>query len=272
MTDKLLDRIGALLAKAESTDSTAEAEALVAKAQQLATHHAVDLATARQRTQRRDRREHVTQRKIMLGRRGQAGLRHRVLLFVTVAHVNDVQVDIARDSSYVLVFGFPSDIDVVEALAGSLATQMTAAATAAIQRGEHLDDYYWSDAAGTWRTDARVFRSAFNEGFVTTIGQRLAQARAAALADDGPSQAAASPAGAAAGPTGAELVLVAKAAEVAAYHQQHSDASGTWRGARRPDQPWSPRGQAEGERAGRAARLGGQRRLAGARAELPPTG
>ena len=44
-----MDRIDALLAKAESTDSTHEADALVAKAQQLATLHAVDLATARQR-------------------------------------------------------------------------------------------------------------------------------------------------------------------------------------------------------------------------------
>ena len=263
MSDKLLDRIGALLAKAESTDSLHEAEALVAKAQQLATTHAVDLATARQRTARRHRREQVTQTKVVLGRRGESGLRHRVQLFVVIAHVNDVQVDVARDSTYVLPFGFPSDLDVVDALYGSLATQMTAAATAAIRRGEHREDQYWSDAAGGWRSDARVFRTNFNDGFVTTIGQRLAEARAAALrapTGDAPAD------GAMPRPSGAELVLVAKAEEVHAYHRSHSDARGTWRGGSRG--PWSPGGRAAGERAGRTARLGAQPQLPGARGSL----
>ena len=266
MTDKLLDRIGALLAKAESTDSLHEAEALVAKAQQLATTHAVDLATARQRTARRHRREQVTQRKVRLGRRGETGLRHRILLFVGIAHVNDVQVDVARDSTYVLAFGFPSDLDVVDALYGSLATQMTAAATAAIRRGEHREDRYWSDAAGAWRTDARVFRTNFNDGFVDAISERLAQARAAALA--GPDAAADPDSSAPTGRTGAELVLVAKAEEVQAYHRTHSDARGTWRGSRAAA-PWSPGGRAAGERAGRSARLGAQPQLPGARGSLP---
>ena len=266
MTDKLLDRIGALLAKAESTDSLHEAEALVAKAQQLATTHAVDLATARQRTARRHRREQVTQRKVSLGRRGETGLRHRVQLFVVIAHVNDVQVDVARDSTYVLAFGFPSDLDVVDALYGSLATQMTAAATAAIRRGEHRDDQYWSDAAGGWRSDARVYRTNFNDGFVATIGERLAQARAAALrAPDGAALDGVNGQGAARA-SGAELVLVAKAEEVQSYHHTHSDARGTWRGGSRG--PWSPGGRAAGERAGRSARLGAQPQLPGPRGSL----
>lgn len=265
MTEKLLDRIGALLAKAESTDSLHEAEALVAKAQQLATTHAVDLATARQRTARRHRREQVTQRKVALGRRGETGLRHRVQLFVVIAHVNDVQVDVARDSTYVLAFGFPSDLDVVDALYGSLATQMTAAATAAIRRGEHRDDQYWSDAAGGWRSDARVYRTNFNDGFVATIGERLAQARAAALhAPDGD---AGDGVNGRAGAGGAELVLVAKAEEVQSYHRTHSDARGTWRGGSRG--PWSPGGRAAGERAARSARLAAQPQLPGARGSLP---
>jgi hypothetical protein len=263
VTEKLLDRIGALLAKAESTDSLHEAEALVAKAQQLATQHAVDLATARQRTQRRNRREPLTQRKVTLGRRGERGLRHRVLLFVAIAHVNDVQVDVARDSTYVIAFGFPSDLDVVEALHGSLATQMTAAATAAIRRGDHKEDRYWSDAAGTWRSDARVFRTSFNDGFVAAIDQRLSEARAAALRDRPTA------AGTSASATGAELVLVAKAAEVAQYHAATSDARGTWTGARN-GAAWSEGGHEAGQAAGRRARLRGQDALAGARGELHP--
>ena len=267
MTEKLLDRIGALLAKAESTDSLPEAEALVAKAQQLATLHAVDLATARQRTARRQRREQVAQRKLALGRRGEQGLRHRIALFVSVAHVNDVKVDVARDSTYVLAFGFPSDIEVVEALYGSLATQMTTAATEAIRRGDHRRDRYWSDAAGGWRTDARVFRSAFNDGFIVTIAQRLADARATALAAD----VRATP-GAAAQPTAGALVLVAKAAEVDSFHHETSEARGTWTGGARAGAPWSPGGRAAGEKAGRRARLASQHSLPGARAQLPRRG
>ena len=265
MTEKLLDRIGALLAKAESTDSAHEAEALVSKAQQLATLHAVDLATARQRTQRRQRREQVEQRKLALGRRGEMGLRHRVLLYVQVAHVNDIEVDVARDSTYVVAFGFPSDLEVVDALYASLATQMTAAATAAIKRGEHKADPYWSDAAGAWRTDARVFRSAFNEGFIAAVSARLREARAVALAADRPADAPANQR------SGGELVLVAKAAEVTAFHRQTSDARGTWRGQRHPGAPSSPSGRRAGRAAGRAARLSSAPAIGGAKGAVGPT-
>lgn len=264
MTEKLIDRIGALLAKAESTDSAHEAEALVAKAQQLATLHAVDLATARQRTQRRNRREQVEQRKRVLGRRGEAGLRHRVLLFVAIAHVNDVKVDVARDSTYVLTYGFPSDLEVVDALHGSLATQMTAGANAAIKRGDHKEEMYWSEAAHAWRSDARVFRSAFNDGFIAAVSERLRKARAAALAGDP-----VTPVAAHQPKTGAELVLVAKAAEVESFHAVTSDARGTWRGNGRSGAPASPGAHKAGRAAGRNARLAGQQAIAGARGDLP---
>lgn len=262
MTEKLLDRVGALLAKAESTDSTHEAEALVAKAQQLATLHSVDLAVARQRTQRRNRREQVTQRKIGIGRRGEMGLRHRVLLFVAVAHVNDVTVDVARDSTYVIAFGFPSDLEVTQALHASLSTQMTAAVTAAIKRGEHKEDRYWSEAAGGWRSDARVYRSAFYEGFIAAVGKRLSEARSAALAEGDARGTEGAPA------PGGELVLLAKAAEVQAFHAATSDARGSWRGAVSAQAATSYGAHRAGRRAGRNARLAGQRSIAGARGHL----
>ena len=262
MTEKLLDRVGALLAKAESTDSSHEAEALVAKAQELATIHSVDLAMARQRTQRRHRREQPEQRKQVIGKRGQTGLRHRVALFVAIGHVNDLVIDVARDATYVLSFGFPSDLDVVETLYGSLATQMTAAANAAIKRGDHREHPYWSDAAMGWRTDARVYRSAFSEGFIETIGGRLRDARAATIATRRPDDQVEHS-------TGAELVLVAKAAEVASFHRATSDARGTWSAAGRSGSPWSEGAHHAGGRAGRTARLAAPREISGARGDLP---
>lgn len=258
MNEKLLERIGALLAKAESTDSAHEAEALVAKAQELATLHAVDLATAREARDRRHRRETPVQRRVIIGRRSEQGRRHRVNLFLAVAHANDVRVDVARDSTYVLAFGFPSDLEVVEALYASLATQMAAAANAAVRRGAHREEVYWSASARAWRSDARVFRTAFNHAFVVTVGHRLWTAREAAL------QRSAAEAGVA---SSGALVLARKADEVDAFHRDASEARGTWRGGSSPV-AWSAAGLQAGEAAGRAARLTAQQALAGARGEL----
>jgi hypothetical protein len=263
MNDKLLQRIGALLAKAESTDSPHEAEALVAKAQQLATLHAVDLAVARAHSAERRREQTPVQRKVVIGRRREQGLGQRVQLYLTVAHVNDVRLDVARDSTYVLVYGFPSDLEVVEALFASLATQMVAAANAAIKRGEHREELYWSEAAAGWRSDARVFRTAFNHGFVAAISERLQEARERALAQD---VVAASPAGAGSTTTGA-LVLARKADEVDAFHLRTSEARGYWRG-RTTTVAWSEAGHASGRTAGHAARLTGSHPIGGARAAL----
>lgn len=265
MSEALLERIGALLAKAESTDSPHEAEALTAKAQQLATLHAVDLASARERVRARHRRDTPVQRKITIGTRNEQGRRHRVNLFSVIAGVNDVHIDVARNSTFVLAFGFASDIEVVEALYASLATQMVAAANAAIRRGEHKAEEYWSHASGTWRTDARVFRTAFNVGFVATVGKRLAEAREAALADE---QAADGPGGDHVGGSSAgALVLARKADEVEAFYRRTSRARGTWRGGRGPV-AWSEAGHRSGRAAGRTARLTASRSLSGTPGEL----
>lgn len=264
MSEKLLDRVGALLAKAESTDSAAEAEALVAKAQEIATLHAVDLAVARARSQRSRRRQTPAQRKIVIGRPREQGRRHRIHLFLAVAGVNDVLVDIARDSTYVLAFGFPSDLEVVEALYASLATQMVATANAAIARGEHRHEEYWSQAAGTWRCDARVFRSAFNAGFVRAIGDRLRAAHDAALSQRRPARQTDDGAEALDG----ALVLARKADEVDAYYHSASRARGTWRGGGSRPVAWSQAGHSAGHAAGRAARLQPARPLPGARGAL----
>lgn len=259
MTEKLLDRIGALLAKAESTDSPHEAEALTAKAQQLATLHAVDLATARERSERRRERETPVQRKLVIGRRRQQGLRQRVALFCVIAWVNDVRLDVARDSTHVIVFGFPGDLEVVEALYASLVTQMVAAGNSAISRDEHRSEAYWSDAAGTWRSDARVFRSSFNHGFIAAVRDRLQAARDAALAVNGntPER-----------PGSGALVLARKADEVDEFHRRTSDARGTWRGGGLGSVAYSEAGARSGRRAGHEAQLAPSRPVDGARGEL----
>lgn len=244
MTDRLVDRVGKLLAQAEGTDNEHEAAAFVERAQQLATEHAVDLelARARQRTrQHRGGGEPLGQERLAVGERGRRGNRHRVLLYSVVAAANDVMVNVAHDSSYVLGFGHRSDLEVVERLWSSLAVQMTAAAQRRMDRGEHR-------AAGV---SGLSWRLSFYDGFIDAVAERLQRARAAAIAQVRPVERVGEPS--------AALVLRDKSERVKSFYATASDARGSWRGA------WSGR-----TRSSRAARDSG--RTDGARADLGQSG
>lgn len=236
--DRLVDKVGKLLAQAEGTDNEHEAAAFVERAQRLATEHAVDLERARARQRDRHRRdggEPLVQERLHVGVRGRRGNRHRVLLYVAVARVNDVLVNISRDSTFVLGFGYRADLEVVERLWASLAVQMTGAAQRRLDAGEHR-------GAGV---PALSWRLSFYDGFIAAIGERLAAARERAVAD----QLRVVPAGE---PTAA-LVLRAKADRVQSFYATASDARGSWRGAHtgRTAVSGSARqaGRAEGQRA-----------------------
>ena len=214
--DRVVDLVGKLLAQAEGTDNEHEAAAFVERAQQLATAHAVDLERARARQRDRTRRpdEPLEQDRLDVGERGRRGNRHRVLLYVAVARANDVLVNVASDSTYVLGFGHRADLDVVETLWTSLAVQLTAAAQRRLDHGEHR-------AAGV---PAVSWRLSYYDGWVATVAQRLAAARERALAADrGDPQDDAGPS--------AELVLRTKGERVQEFYARASQARGSWRGA-----------------------------------------
>lgn len=263
---KTMERIAALIAKAESTTHPEEAHAFIAGAQRIATANAIDLAVARQHAQRADRREGLAQRRLDIGPpRAHANAR-LVKLFITVAWHNDVRCTIVRGNTSVTMFGFGSDMDVVEALYSSLAVQMVTAAHGAIRRGEHRrpENHYFSERTWEYRSDARTFKANFYEGFVAAIDQRLAGAREQAVTDaqrsaDGDVQG--DPGGSIA------LVLRSKAATVQRYFEgETSDVRGTWKGATTATHI---RGAREaGRRAGRSAALSGTGRLGG-RSALP---
>jgi hypothetical protein len=242
--DRLVDRIGKLLAQAEGTDNEHEAAAFVERAQQLATEHAVDLELARARQRDRQHRggsEPLVQERLEVGQRGRRGNRHRVLLYTVVAGANDVLVNVAADSTYVLGFGHRSDLDVVERLWSSLAVQMTAAAQRRLDRGEHRA----SGVAGlSWRLS-------FYDGFIHEVGDRLQRGRETAIAQVRPAEEAGAPS--------AALVLREKGERVKSFYDTTSDARGSWRGA------WSGRTQRS-----RSAAASG--RSDGARADLGQPG
>lgn len=229
--ERLLDKIGKLLAQAEGTDNEHEAEAFVTRAQELATAYAVDLELARARQQARRLagvEETFEQRKVVIGDKGKRGNKQLVFLYLGIAQVNDVMVNVATDSTFVLGFGYPADLDVVEQLWASLATQMASAASRRLRAGEN------------GRIHATSWRLSFYEGWVHAVATRLERARAHAV-EVAPS-------------TGA-LVLREKAERVRAFHDKESSARGTWRGGRGDRQVHGSAWRA-GEKDGRNARLG----------------
>lgn len=137
MSEKGLLVIGKLLRKAETTDSREEADALMAKAQELATRYSIDLAVARHAGAQDAQRELVEEREVVLGRPGQKHLKVLSSLFVQLAHLNDCSVLHRGGDASVYPVGFGSDLDTVEALYRSLAAQMAAAADDWLATGEH---------------------------------------------------------------------------------------------------------------------------------------
>jgi hypothetical protein len=243
VTDRLVDRVGKLLAQAEGTDNEHEAAAFVERAQQLATEHAVDLELARSRQRERHQRsahEPLTQEQLQVGAKGQRGNRHRVLLYVAVAAANDVLVNVAHDSTYVLGFGHASDLAVVERLWTSLAVQMTTAAARRMDRGEHRRT---GIAGQSWRLS-------FYDGFVAAVGDRLREARDRAVAAAQNTLDERIEGGSAA------LVLRAKADRVTSFYESASQARGSWRGAAAGRTQVSRQARASGAADGRRADLG----------------
>ncbi|TQF67097.1 DUF2786 domain-containing protein [Rhodococcus spelaei] len=260
-SEKMLARIGGLLRQAESTTNPHEAQAFMEAAQRLATATSIDLAVARSHTSQRERRATPVQRSIRIGETGKKGLRTYVHLFVSIAAANDVQCDVAHNSTQVFAYGFDTDIDACEALYSSLLLQMVRASDAFIRSGAHRP------VAGV------TARLNFQLAFAARIGERLATAKREAEADAIRADAIradtvrADLAGAAPEPTGTALVLRDKQIELSDFYQQTSQARGTWRGSKATVAP-SAKARRAGDRAGREARLGPSPELPAGRRQL----
>jgi hypothetical protein len=173
-TQTWLSRVQALLAKAESTEFPDEAEALVAKAQDLMARHAISEAmVAAERARHGSPSDRVTSRRVVVTAPYASAKR---TLLGAVANANGcrcVSLGEARGGRPCQVFGHESDLDNVETLFASLSVQaVRAMVTAAVPPGD----------------TPRRFRHAFLLAYATRIGQRLheagAAARSEALRDD----------------------------------------------------------------------------------------
>jgi hypothetical protein len=273
MSDKYLTKIAGLLRKAETTDNEHEADAYLQAAQRLATLSSVDLAMARAHTSAKEKRAVPTQRSITIGEQGKRGLRTFVQLFLEIGRPNNVTCDIARDSTRVYAYGFDTDIDSVEALYSSLVVQMVRASDEYIKSKRYAQETVgrwirvereggWSgrrSASEEWQErpiHASTARVNFQQAFALRIGTRLKeateQAKEQAVRTD-PS-----------GSTGVEIVLRAKEVELRDHYRATSTARGHWRGSS-ANAGYSELASRAGDRAGRTARLGGERAIGGSR-------
>jgi hypothetical protein len=250
----LISKIGSLLSKAESTTNEHERDAYLAKAQQLATVASIDLEVARQKQKDKTKRESPTVRRIELfdwndRSRTKAFF---VGLMVAIGHNNDLRFTVAHDSTYINAYGYPSDIDVTEALYNSLSVQMVKGADAYLKTGEYKKEIVEYDDPNGWSwtekpMDGRTARRSFYTAFTQAIHERLKEARdkvsdVTVTHDDGTEESGA-------------LVLVRKSDSVSDYFDEHNDARGSYRG-----NGYEGRGRsskAAGNKAGSSASLGG---------------
>ena len=152
---RMLEKIRALLAKAESTDFAAEAEVFTAKAQDLMTRHSIDSAMVSGDPSVTD----VHSRRIHLD---DPYAEMKAQLVSAIADVNRARAIWDPRFGMVVIVGEPVDLELVELLFASLLIQATRAMTEA------------GSAGPDFRSPS--FRRAFLLAYATRIGERLAEA------------------------------------------------------------------------------------------------
>lgn len=167
---RVLDRVRALLAKAESTTFPAEAETYNAKAQELAARHSIDGALLVARTGAVD----------VVPFAARIGVDHpyedqKATLLDAVARANHCQTVWSPELGFSTVFGFDADLETVDVLYTSLLVQ----AHKAMSRAE-------PPGSKSGKARLRTFRLSFLAAFAVRIGERLARASESVVAEAAP--------------------------------------------------------------------------------------
>jgi len=160
--EKVLAKVRALLAKAESTDFDQEAEALSAKAQELMSRYALDRALL---DHGRGLRQQATMARIWLDN---PYVTAKAMLVEAVARANRCSSVLDKRFGFVVVVGEAGDLRAVELLATSLLLQ---GSRAMLSTGSQ------KSFGGVSRT--RSYRQAFLAAYASRIGERLRSANEA---------------------------------------------------------------------------------------------
>jgi Protein of unknown function (DUF2786) len=164
--EKILAKVRALLAKAESTEFDDEAQALSGKAQELMSRYALDRAMV---DYGRGVRQEATLCRIWLDN---PYLNAKAMLVNAVASANRCRAVIDGRFGFVSVIGEEGDLRAVELLATSLLVQCT---RAMLSTGSQVT------RGGVSRT--RSYRQSFLVSYASRIGERLRAANDASVSD-----------------------------------------------------------------------------------------
>ena len=165
-------RVAALLAKAESTANGEEAEAYLAKATIVAQRHSVDMAVAAMAPGAE--RAAPTHRMLTIGEPRRALNKLLVSLLVATARAWSVPVDIGHGSTYVLLYGLPTDLDRVEAVFATASAMMVSGSAEHVRSGGWRGSTYRPPQGGPAKpVTAAVARNAFCLGFIQRLGHNL---------------------------------------------------------------------------------------------------
>lgn len=251
-----LDRISGLLVKAERTDNEHERDAYMQMAQHLARTSGVELEVARQNTLDREKRDRPAHHYFQIGERGQSGLRALLHLFVQIAEQNDITVDVYGTMSSVSAYGYESDLEYAKKLYNVLSVQMVDAAN------KYLD-------SGDWRRDTMKkadARRSFYQSYTDRIGTRLRDANHQAERETSAKQYDVLDENGNTVRRSGELVLADKRENVWTFYRENSDVTRLFdTGA----SITSRRAAEAGDRAGRRARMGGEKEVGGSRPGIP---
>lgn len=156
---RILERVRALLAKAESTSFTEEADAFTAKAQELMSRYEIDRAVLDASEHREGKAEAV-----------RIGIDDpyadaKSLLLSVIAEANQCRSVFSKSLGFSSVFGFGESLEMVELLYTSLLVQAMSALNSLSV-----------DASNGVRSRKRSFRHSFLVSYATRIGDRLEQA------------------------------------------------------------------------------------------------
>lgn len=178
MTDTLiepdvskLDKIRALLDKAESTDSPAEAEALTAKAMEWMERYRISEAMIADAKPRQDRGK-LIERGIYVGTGPYVNAHINLAEIIAVNNSVRLLIRTGLRGKTILLNGYESDVDTVEMLYTSLLVQATRAM-------EHPDTKKRKPAG----LHGTAFKRSFLLGFGDQIGVRLREANKSAAAE-----------------------------------------------------------------------------------------
>ncbi len=157
--ERILGKIRALLAKAESTEFTEEAEALSARAQELMAKYSIDHALLAAEA---GSKHEPASRRLPVDNPYEGP---KAQLLQEVAKANRCRAVWYKNLGMSAVIGFPADLDAVELLFTSLLVQ---ANTAMLRAGAKRDQF--------GRSRTRAFRQSFLMSYAIRIGERLAGA------------------------------------------------------------------------------------------------